>query len=153
MSGHISPGLLHEINHKYFNIYGSVHGSDRQGTRTGLLRTGPTVRSKVRYMVRTEPRVQFSVLQISLWTWPNRTLTTLTASLNMMTFLDELIPLEVTRIITGWTRLRSWLTSNERILFELSGISYYGLCKCLAFYQWTCLMHCTNLWLSKYPYD
>ena len=77
MSGHISPGLLLEINHKYFNIYGSVHGSDCQGTGTGLLRTGPKVRSKVRYMVRTELRVQFSVLQISLWTWPNRTLTTL----------------------------------------------------------------------------
>ena len=33
--------------------------------------------SKVQYMVRTEPRVQFLVLKILLWTWPNWTLTTL----------------------------------------------------------------------------
>ena len=79
-SGHISPGLLNEIHRKYFNVYGSVRGSDHQGTGTGLFRTEPTVRSKVRYMVRTEPRVQFSVLQILLWTWPDRTLTALPPS-------------------------------------------------------------------------
>ena len=61
-SRHLSPSVEWNI-HKYFNFYGSVHGSDHQGTGTGLL--------------RTELRVQFLVLEIFLWTWPNWTLTAL----------------------------------------------------------------------------
>ena len=101
-SGHISPGRLNEVHHKYFNIYGLVCGSDRQGTGTRLLRTEPTVWSKVRYMVRTKPRVQFSVLQILLWTWPNRTLTTLALPLECVSVASTICYKDEHECTCGW---------------------------------------------------